>query len=78
MLPRACAQCRFIFRTADMDLGRLATAFALLRLPRMPELPAGNASGLAHFTPSPVDPGTVKVLAWELLGDTSGPLSHAC
>ncbi len=52
-------QCRFIFRAPDLDLGRLATAFALLRLPRMPELPGGGAD-LAHFAPSSVDPGTVK------------------
>ena len=60
--PKNPTQCRFIFRAPDLDLGRLAIAFALLRLPRMPELPAGSAADLAHFTPSPVDPGTVKVL----------------
>ena len=31
-------QCSFIFRFASLDLGELATAFCLLRLPKMPEL----------------------------------------
>ncbi len=52
-------QCRFIFRSEGLDLGRLATAFALLRLPRMPEL--RGLGDLPNFTPSPVDPSTVKV-----------------
>ncbi|CAL8464167.1 g3702 [Coccomyxa elongata] len=51
-------QCRFIFRSEALDLGRLATAFALLRLPRMPEL--RGLGDLPNFTPSPVDPITVK------------------
>ena len=54
-----CAQCRFIFRAEELDLGRLATAFALLRLPRMPEL--RSLGDLPNFTPSLVDPNTVKV-----------------
>lgn len=33
-------QCSFIFRFASLDLGDLATAFVLLRLPKMPELKA--------------------------------------
>lgn len=52
-------QCRFIFRPEGLDLGRLATAFALLRLPRMPEL--RSPGDLPNFTPSLVDPATVKV-----------------
>ena len=69
------AQCRFIFRAADLDLGRLATAFALLRLPRMPELP-GSGQQLPHFTPSPVDPGTVKACPSQFyLPRTCYPLS---
>ncbi|KAK9918182.1 hypothetical protein WJX75_002016 [Coccomyxa subellipsoidea] len=51
-------QCRFIFRAEGLDLGRLATAFALLRLPRMPEL--RGLGDLPNFTPSSVDPNTVK------------------
>lgn len=39
----------------DLELGRLATAFALLRLPRMPEIKQGGRT-LAGFTPSAVDP----------------------
>ena len=30
--------CRFIFRLQDLDIGRLATGYGLLRLPKMPEL----------------------------------------
>ena len=56
-MPRS--QCRYIFRMKDLDLGRLATALGLLRLPRMPELRGGV--GTAAFVPSAVDPGTVKV-----------------
>lgn len=41
----------------DLALGRLATAFGLLRLPRMPEIKQGG-KGLEGFTPSPVDPDT--------------------
>lgn len=41
----------------DLALGRLATAFALLRLPRMPEIKQGG-KGLEGFTPSQVDPDT--------------------
>ena len=55
------AQCRFIFRAKELDLGRLATAMGLLRLPRMPEL--RGAAGAAGFAPSPVNPATVKVRA---------------
>ncbi len=79
-MPRA--QCRFIFRAAGLDLGRLATAFALLRLPRMPELP-GAGQQLPHFSPSPVDPGTVKACAlyrpfprcWQYGRDRRQPVS---
>ncbi len=52
-------QCNFIFRAQELDLGRLATAFALLRLPGMPEL--ARVHSLPSFTTSPVDPNTVKV-----------------
>ena len=52
-------QCNFIFRAQELDLGRLATAFALLRLPGMPEL--ARVHSLPNFTPSPVNPNTVKV-----------------
>lgn len=51
--------CKFIFRLQDLSLGQLATAFALLRLPRMPEIKQGG-KGLEGFTPSAVDPNTVK------------------
>ncbi|KAI7845551.1 hypothetical protein COHA_000842 [Chlorella ohadii] len=51
--------CKFIFRPQDLALGRLATAFALLRLPRMPEIKQGG-KGLEGFTPSKVDPDSVR------------------
>ncbi|PRW20639.1 DEAD-box ATP-dependent RNA helicase 18 isoform A [Chlorella sorokiniana] len=51
--------CKFIFRPQDLALGRLASAFALLRLPRMPEIKQGG-KGLEGFTPSTVDPDTVR------------------
>ena len=56
-------QCNLIFRPQELDLGRLATAFALLKLPGMPEL--AHQRTLPNFTPSTVDPGTNKVI-WRL------------
>ena len=53
-------QCNFIFRAQELELGRLAAAFALLRLPGMPEL-AHHRGNLPNFTPSSVDPKTIKV-----------------
>ena len=50
-------QCKFIFRLADLDLSRLAYAFGLLRLPRMPEVKKARGEG---FVPSEVDPDTVR------------------
>lgn len=41
----------------DLELGRLATAYALLRLPRMPEIKQ-RGRALVGFTPSAVDPDT--------------------
>lgn len=52
--------CRFVFRLAEMDLGELGHAFALLRMPRMAEIKHAAVS-LNSFTPSSVDPDTVKV-----------------
>ncbi|KAK9791145.1 hypothetical protein WJX73_001123 [Symbiochloris irregularis] len=51
-------QCRFIFRMEELDLGRLAMAFGLLRLPRMPELARSKA--ITNFTPSSVDLDAIK------------------
>ena len=50
--------CKYIFRLSDLDLGDLAMAFALLRLPKMQELKKGVS--LASFVTSTVDPDTVK------------------
>lgn len=41
----------------DLALGQLATAFALLRLPRMPELKQARGA-LDGFKPSLIDPET--------------------
>ncbi|KAK9867069.1 hypothetical protein WJX84_000018 [Apatococcus fuscideae] len=51
--------CRFIFRMADLPLGRLATSLGLLRLPAMPEVRKARGS-LPHFSQSDVDPASVK------------------
>jgi len=50
-------QCRFIFRFKELELGRLATGFALLRLPRMPE--TKRLSPGDTFTVSAVPPEAV-------------------
>lgn len=52
--------CKFIFRIADLDLGQLAYACALLQLPKMPEIRklAGKVDG---FEPSSINPNEVKV-----------------
>ncbi|KAG5175672.1 P-loop containing nucleoside triphosphate hydrolase protein, partial [Tribonema minus] len=42
-------QCQFIFRFAALDLGAMATGFALLRLPKMAELKALPAAALTTF-----------------------------
>lgn len=49
--------CKFIFRLSDVDLGRLAYCFGLLRLPRMPEIKRKGRT--LAFEPSSVDPETV-------------------
>eukprot|EP00803_Ostreobium_quekettii_P000918 evm.model.scf_621EXC.6 EVM.evm.TU.scf_621EXC.6 scf_621EXC:66270-74354(-) len=53
-------QCSFIFRMEALDLGRLANAFALLRLPKMPEIRRARTASLEQFVPSKVDPEAVK------------------
>ena len=52
--------CKYIFRMQDLDLAKLASACALLQLPRMPEIRklGGKAEG---FTPADVNPNMVKV-----------------
>ncbi len=54
-------QCKFIFRLADLDLARFATALGLLRLPKMPEM-RKTKKGREGFQESSVDPNNVKVL----------------
>ena len=38
-------RCRHIFKVGDLDFGRLARAYALLRLPKMPELRSAKGKG---------------------------------
>jgi hypothetical protein len=48
----------------DLALGQLATAFALLRMPRMPEIKLAKGA-MDGFTPSTVDPETGELApAW--------------
>eukprot|EP00899_Mesostigma_viride_P014675 jgi/Mesvir1/23208/Mv22670-RA.1 len=51
--------CRYIFRLKDLDLGQLAMAYGLLRLPKMPELNKGQTN-FDSFVASEVDPASVK------------------
>jgi ATP-dependent RNA helicase DDX55/SPB4 len=51
-------QCRFIFRFKELSLARLASTFALLRMPRMPETKRLGATA-PYFTPSDVAPDDV-------------------
>ena len=53
----------------DLALGPLATSFALLRLPRMPEIKHGGR-GLPGFTPSEIDPDTGQSASQQLCGPT--------
>lgn len=45
-------ECSLIFRFKDLDLGKLAVGFALLRLPKMPEL---KGKHIPNFVPAEVD-----------------------
>nr|CAD7452250.1 unnamed protein product [Timema tahoe] len=45
-------ECNLILRLKDLDLGRLATGFCLLRLPKMPEL---KGRDISSFQPAQVD-----------------------
>lgn len=49
-------QCRFVFRLEDLDLGAVARAFGLLRLPRIKELQGKRIA----FTNAPVDTATIR------------------
>lgn len=51
-------RCNYIFRLADLKLGPLATAFAVLRIPKVPEV--RKARDLEGYTESRVDPNAVK------------------
>jgi len=52
--------CSFIFRFNSLDLGHLATAFCLLRLPKMPEL--NDCKGkLKHFTSADASVNIYKI-----------------
>lgn len=53
--------CRYIFVYKELPLGKVATSFGLLRLPKMPEIRKVRGK-LDGFQPSDVDPDTVKFL----------------
>ncbi|KAG5441184.1 ATP-dependent RNA helicase ddx55, partial [Clonorchis sinensis] len=50
-------ECHLLLKLKDLDFGRLANGFGLLRLPHMPELRGANTS---CFTPSGVDVSKLK------------------
>ncbi|CAI9724323.1 ATP-dependent RNA helicase DDX55-like [Octopus vulgaris] len=52
-------ECSMIFRTKDLDFGRLATGFGLLKIPVMPEL---KGKKIDNFTPSSIDINTIPYL----------------
>lgn len=54
--------CRFIFRFAELHLGRLAAAFAILRLPKMPEVPPPSCRSVRWLTEAqrPIAPAQTK------------------
>ncbi|KAK3600345.1 hypothetical protein CHS0354_020012 [Potamilus streckersoni] len=49
-------ECNMIFRIKDLDFGKLATGFCLLKLPKMPEL---KGKTVENFVPVPVDTDTI-------------------
>ncbi|XP_072227835.1 ATP-dependent RNA helicase DDX55 [Leuresthes tenuis] len=50
-------ECSLIFRVKDLDFASLARGFALLRLPRMPEL---KGKTLPDFVEAPIDTDTIR------------------
>ncbi|TNN27652.1 ATP-dependent RNA helicase DDX55 [Liparis tanakae] len=50
-------ECSLIFRIKDLDLARLARGFALLRMPKMPELKGKTFPG---FTRTPLDTDAIR------------------
>ncbi|XP_068429905.1 ATP-dependent RNA helicase DDX55 [Clinocottus analis] len=50
-------ECSLIFRLKDLDLARLAQGFALLRMPKMPELKGKTFPG---FSRTPLDTDTIR------------------
>lgn len=50
--------CRFIFIFKELDLGRLASAFGLMRLPKMPEL---KRADMSNFDDPKADVGDVDI-----------------
>merc|ERR1712070_156114 len=48
----------YLFPMAKLDIGRLATGYCLLRLPRIKEIMGKH---IEHFQQSPIDPKTVPL-----------------
>ncbi|KAK6190616.1 hypothetical protein SNE40_002443 [Patella caerulea] len=49
-------ECSMIFKTKELDIGQLATGYALLRLPKMPEL---KGKIISNFEEEDVNPETI-------------------
>ncbi|XP_050411430.2 ATP-dependent RNA helicase DDX55 [Patella vulgata] len=49
-------ECSMIFKTKELDIGQLATGYALLRLPKMPEL---KGKTIINFEEEDVNPETI-------------------
>ncbi|GAB1609847.1 ATP-dependent RNA helicase DDX55-like [Argonauta hians] len=52
-------ECSMIFRTKDLEFGKLATGFGLLKIPVMPEL---KGKEINNFTPSSIDVNSIPYL----------------
>ena len=52
-------ECYSIFRVKDLDFGKLATGFGLIKLPKMPET---RGKAIDNFVAVPVDTDEIKFL----------------
>ena len=51
--------CYSLFRIKDLDFGKLATGFGLLKMPRMPET---KGKVIENFVPVPIDTNEIKYM----------------
>ena len=52
-------ECYSLFRVKDLDFGKLATGFGLLKVPRMPET---KGKVITNFVAVPIDTDEIKYL----------------